>query len=312
MTWAVGIDLGGTVLKAVAVTADGLVRERAAYPIRDIGVAQDRRVAQASNLLCGKGRLEACATRVMMELEQRQGAAASAVGVCAPGLASKDGRSIAHLPGKLAGVEGLDWTRALGCGARVPVLNDAHAALLGEAWIGAARQHRDVVLLTLGTGVGGAVLSEGRLLRGAIGRAGHLGHMSLDREGPRSIVGMPGAVEVMVGDYTIRERTNGKFSSTADLITAHLEGDAFATEVWLRSIHALATAIASYINLFDPEIIVIGGGIAKAGEALFAPLQAEVDRIEWRPGGHAVSILPAVLGEWAGAIGAAREALIQR
>ncbi|MGH7947475.1 MAG: ROK family protein, partial [Opitutaceae bacterium] len=218
-------------------------------------------------------------------------------------------RSIAHLPGKLYGVEGLEWAKALRGNRRVTVLNDAHAALPGEAWVGAARDRQDVVLITLGTGVGGAVMTEGRLLRGMMGRAGHLGHMSLDVAGPRSIVGMPGAVEVMVGDCTVRERTGGKFNSTADLIAAHLAGDASATGAWLRSVRALACAVASYINLFDPEIIVLGGGIAKAGEALFAPLRSELERIEWRPGGHAVPVVPATLGEWAGAVGVAREAL---
>src|SRR5690606_3453811 len=145
----------------------------------------------------------------------------TAVGVSAPGLASPDGRCIAHLPGKLAGVQGLDWSAALDGSPRTVVLNDAHSALVGEAWVGAARGRQDVILLTLGTGVGGAVLAQGRLLRGAIGRAGHLGHMSLNPEGPRSIVGMPGAVEVMVGECTIGVRTQGRFHSTADLLAAH-------------------------------------------------------------------------------------------
>src|SRR5690606_11218757 len=143
------------------------------------------------------------AAATMREFERQHGAPASAVGVCAPGLAPADGRCSAHLPNQLAGIEGLDWTRALRRGKPGPVLNDAQAALRGEAWIGAARQREHAVLITLGTGVGGAVLSGGRLLRGAMGRAGHLGHMSLDMDGARSIVGMPGAVEIMVGDCTV-------------------------------------------------------------------------------------------------------------
>jgi glucokinase len=259
MTVAVGIDLGGTVLKVVAVRVDGTLLGRTTRPVKDgsDGMAQ----------------------------------------------------SIAHLPSRLIGLEGVKWSDVLRGNPRVTVLNDAHAALVGEAWVGAARGRRDVVLLTLGTGVGGAVMMDGGLLRGALGRAGHLGHMSLDPGGPRSITGMPGAVEVLVGDCTIRERTNGKFASTADLIAAHLAGDAFASEVWAKSMRALGCAIASYINLFDPEIVVVGGGIAKAGEVLFVPLRAEVKKVEWRPGGHAVPIVPADLGEWAGAMGAAREAM---
>jgi glucokinase len=237
------------------------------------------------------------------------GSAPVAVGVCAPGLAATDERSIAHLPGKLAGLAGIDWTTALYRTAKVPVLNDGHAAILGEAWIGAARDRRHVVMLTLGTGVGGAVICDGRLLRGAIGRAGHIGHLSLDPEGAVSITGMPGAIDVLFGDCTVAQRSGGRFASTAALVVAHLAGDAAATAVWLCSVRALGCAIGSCINLFDPEVVVLGGGIAQAGAALFEPLAREVERVEWRPGSHRVSLVPAVLGEWAGAIGAARRAL---
>jgi glucokinase len=296
MTWAAGIDLGGTYLKAVAVSADGAVRQRATRPTEDDGA--------------GAGRWVAAARAAIDEFAQAQGGPPAAVGVCAPGLAAADGRSIAHLPGKLFGLAGLDWTNALERRPLVPVLNDAHAALLGEAWIGAARGRQHVVMLTLGTGVGGAVISDGRLLRGAIGRAGHLGHMSLDPDGPVSITGMPGAIEVMIGDCTVAARTQGRFARTADLVAAHRAGDAEATRVWQRSIRALGCAIGSYINLFDPELVVIGGGIAQAGDVLFAPLAAELDRVEWRPGGHRVPVVAATLGEWAGAIGAARQAFL--
>jgi glucokinase len=295
MNWATGIDVGGTNVKAVAVAADGTVHHRVTQATRD-GVA-------------GAGEWIAAAQTVIAEFTRLEGSAPVTVGVCAPGLAATDGRSIAHLPGKLAGLAGLDWTTALARPAIVPVLNDAHAAILGEAWIGAARGRRHVVMLTLGTGVGGAVISDGRLLRGAIGRAGHIGHLCLDPDGPASITGMPGAIEVMIGDPTIATRTQGKFSSTAALVAAHRAGDADATRIWLRSVKALACAVGSCINLFDPEVVVIGGGIAQAGAALFQPLELELAKIEWRPGGHRVPLVPAALGEWAGAIGAARQSL---
>lgn len=295
MTWAAGIDVGGTQLKAVAVDASGRVLARAVRPTED-GVATPADwIARARATLA--------------EFASSVGTAATTVGVCAPGLAASDGRSIAHLPGKLAGLVGLDWTVALGRTNPVPVLNDGHAALLGEAWTGAARGRRHVVMLTLGTGIGGAVMSDGRLLRGAIGRAGHLGHLCLDPEGEPSITGMPGAIEVLAGDYTVPNRSRGRFADTAALVAAFQAGDALATNVWLRSIRALGCAIGSYINLFDPEIVVLGGGIARAGDVLFAPLARELDRVEWRPGGHRVPVVPAELGEWAGGIGAAWRAL---
>ena len=292
MTWTAGIDVGGTNLKAVAVTTNGTVLRRFSLSTHDSSLPRNNWGEHAHAAIA--------------QLEADVGSAAATVGVGAPGLAAPDGRSSVELPGKLAGIAGLDWTVALKRAAVVPVLNDAHAAVMGEAWLGAARERRHVVLLTLGTGVGGAVISDGRLLRGAIGRAGHIGHMSLDPEGTVSITGMPGAIETMIGDCTVAARTSGKFSDTAALVTAHLAGDADATRVWLRSVRALACAIGSCINLFDPEIVVVGGGIAQAAGALFGPLQRELDQIEWRPAGRAVPVVPAELGEWAGAIGAAR------
>src|SRR5262249_27301054 len=104
----------------------------------------------------------------------------SAVGVAAPGLAARDGESIAFMPGRLRGMEGLGWQEWLGLDTPVPVFNDAQAALLGEVWLGAAKGAKNVVLLTLGTGVGGAAMVDGRVLRGHLSRAGHLGHVSLD------------------------------------------------------------------------------------------------------------------------------------
>lgn len=295
MNWATGIDVGGTNLKAVAVTAEGTVLQRSSFATND-GAA-------------GAAEWTAAARTAIEDFSGGQGGAPDAVGVCAPGLAAADGRSIAHLPGKLAGLAGIDWTNALARSEVVPVLNDAHAAILGEAWIGAARGRRHVVMLTLGTGVGGAVISDGRLLRGAIGRAGHIGHMSLDPRGAVSITGMPGAIEVLIGDCTVAARTQGKFVSTAALVAAHRGGDLDATSAWLHSIEALACAVASCINLFDPEVVVIGGGIAQAGDALFFPLETTLAKVEWRPGGHRVPIVAATLGEWAGAIGSAHSAL---
>jgi glucokinase len=231
------------------------------------------------------------------------------IGISAPGLAASDERSIAHMPGRLRGLERLDWTEFLGRDRHVPVLNDGHASLLGEAWLGAARGLTDAVMLTLGTGVGGAIMADGRLLKGHIGRAGHFGHICLDLDGVPSIAGMPGALEVFCGNYNIEQRTGGRFATTHAMIEAYRSGDPEAERYWLRSIRALSCAIATLANIVDPEAVIIGGGIAQAGAALFDPLAAELAKVEWRPGGQAVKLIPAALGEWAGAIGAARNAI---
>ena len=150
----------------------------------------------------------------------------------------------------------------------VPVVNDAQGALLGETWLGAARGSRDVILLTLGTGVGGAILADGQLLRGKIGRAGHLGHVTVDPDGPADICRMPGSLEDAIGDCTIVSRTGGRFKTTKALVDAAAGGDAEARRCWRTSVRLLAIAIASFVNVIDPEIVVIGGGIAKSGPAL--------------------------------------------
>ena len=291
MSAAVGIDLGGTQIKGVLVTPDGAVLRREVRETRDRGDDSREWAETVRGLVRDLGN-EAPA------------------GISAPGLAARDRRSIEFLPDRLRGIEGFDWTHFLGRTGIVPVTNDAHASLLAEAWIGAAAGLRDAILLTLGTGVGGAILADGKILRGHIGRAGHLGHACLDVHGPPSITGMPGALECAIGNWNIRERTGGRFESTHALIAASRAGDEFARGVWLKSIRALACALASFINILDPEAIILGGGIAQAGDALFEPLREELAKIEWRPAGHAVRLIPATLGEWAGAIGAAREALL--
>jgi glucokinase len=292
MSYAIGIDVGGTNIKTVAVSRQGDILHRAEQPTTDERADWAARIREEI-------------TRI--EVTQRE--AAGWVGLAAPGLAAPDGRSIAWMQGRMEAIQGLDWTSYLGAAETVPVLNDAHAALLGEAWRGAAAGCPNVVLLTLGTGVGGGALVDGHLLRGNIGRAGHLGHICLDPDAESDITGTPGSLEDAVGDCTIVERTRGRFKSTAQLVEAHLAGDPIATACWLQAVHRLGCGIVSLINVLDPEIVILGGGIIKAGPALFTPLQEVVDRHEWRPTASQARIAPAKLGELAGAVGAAYHAL---
>jgi len=293
--YAIGFDLGGSSVKAVAVTTEGetLTQKNVAF---DPGVSMQW--ARTLQDLLGSLKSE-----VGVKLGEPR------IGVSAPGLAARNRRAIAVMPGRLQGLEGLDWTDYLHSSPLVPVLNDAHAALLGEAWLGAAQGFNDVFLLTLGTGVGGAALVDGKLLRGHIGRGGHLGHTCLDPEAPPDITGMPGALEDAIGNCTITQRTNGKYPTTHALVEAYKAGDLGAEAIWLKSVKALACGIGSFVNVLDPEAVIIGGGIARSGPALFGPLQAFLDQVEWRPGGSRVKILPAKLGEFAGAYGSAANAL---
>ena len=293
MSYLVGIDLGGTHIKAAAFAHDGAVLHRDTQPTRD-GHQTSGVPAWADAI---RAMIETFATRL--------DAPADRVGLAAPGLPARDGRSILSMPLRMDGLEGLDWGRFLGREDGVQVVNDAHAALLGEAWQGAARGRTDAVLLTLGTGVGGAILADGRLLRGAIGRAGHLGHLSLDVHGSMSILGTPGALEELMGECSLESRSGGRFRTTRDLLAAADAGDTHAATLWAQSVRALACAIASFINILDPVVVILGGGITEAGERLWRPLALEMDQVEWRPDGHRVPIVRAQLGGWAGAYGAA-------
>ena len=290
--WALGIDLGGSSMKWVAVTAAGT--------LMDSGRAEFDPEAPGAFKLAIQREVTAC--------RERHGEP-DHLGASAPGLAARDGRSIAVMPGRLAGLEGWIWSDSLQRSDDVPVLNDGHAALLGETWTGAARGCRDAILLTLGTGVGGAALVDGRLLRGFTGKGGHFGHLSLDPAGFPDICGAPGSLEDAIGNHNIRERSEGRFETTWQLIEAVREGDESARAVWDRSLLALGAAIASLTNCLDPEVVILGGGIAAADDLLFPPIQRWLDRFEWRPTGYAARLVPASLGSLAGAWGAARYAL---
>ena len=290
MSYSIGVDLGGTNIKIVVVSADGTVLDFMTCDTAD-----------------SEGSWAQTIKTNLLQIQNRRGPAPCHIGLAAPGLAATDGKSIAYMQGRLAGLQGFMWEEFLQ--SSVVVLNDAHAVLLGEVWQGAAKGYRNVILLTLGTGVGGAVLIDGHLIKGQIGRAGHLGHTSINSDGALDIVNTPGSLEQMIGNYNLAERSGGRFTSTRKLVEAHLDGDSEATIIWLRSVHHLAAAIASFINAFDPEVVIIGGGIAQAGSTLFEPVRQNLDRFEWRPLDHHVPVIAAALGEKAGAIGAAYHAL---
>ena len=288
----IGIDLGGTRIKGAAFDlASGEMIHEEVAPARD-GEREGDVPAFLSEV-----------RKLVARFEEVEGHESVVVGVSSPGLANRAASQIISMPGRLEGLEGLDWPEAL---ARpVTVLNDAHAALMGEIWQGAATGVQNVFLLTLGTGVGGAIVTEGRLLRGHFGKGGHLGHASLDFHGEPDICGMPGALEDMIGNHNVRERSGGRYESTRELVEAVKKGEEHALEVWERSVRALAVAVASFVNVLDPELVLIGGGISEAWDEIEERLKNWMNEFEWRPGGGQVEIRRAALGAMAGAYGAA-------
>lgn len=288
---SIGIDLGGTRIKAVAIDDDGSILKQSYCPTND------------GNETEWKNAVKNC----FLQLKKSFAETPVSVGLSAPGLPAKDNKSIAFMPGRLEGLENFVWEQFFELPAFV--LNDAVAALVAEAKSGTAVKSVNAVMITLGTGVGGALLIHGQPFQGSFNKAGHIGHMVVDSEGEPDITGMPGSLEDCIGNCSILKRTEGKFSSTRDLLAAMREGDAFASDVWERSVKKLAIALASVSNLISPDTIIIGGGIAEAGEHLFVPLSRWFNQFEWQPGGIRPQIVKAEHGDLAGAIGAAFFAL---
>jgi glucokinase len=286
---AIGLDVGANRIKAVVVESDGTTLEQIIRSTQP--EAWMKQVAELVNEL-----LPMCGREVQ-------------IGFCAPGVANRAGDGIWNCAGKVAGLEGLNWRKWLCWEKPIPVMNDAQAALLGESWLGAAAGRKNSVLFTLGTGVGGAAIVDGVLLRGALGRAGHFGHISISPDPHLSICNTPGSLEYAFGNLTLEIRSKGRFCDTQDLFQAVVQQDSVAVEIWNRAVADLARGIVSVINAFDPEIVVLGGGIAAAGESLLRALRPKLDLWEWRPGGFRVELELAALGEWAGAYGAARQAM---
>ncbi len=287
MKLTIGIDLGGTRIKGIVIDSGGTIVQQVYRPTDDGDGALWKHVVAAA----------------VEELTAHCKGEPEAIGISAPGLPSADHSSIRHMPGRMQGLENFVWQEFLKKPAYV--VNDAVAALVAESAFGVARGRKHVVMLTLGTGVGGAILVDGKPYFGAFGKAGHIGHMVVNDEQECDVTGIPGSLEDCIGNCTIGKRSKGRFASTHELLNAHRSGDEFATAVWLKSVKQLAIALASITNILSPELIVIGGGISEAGDVLFKPLDEYMAEFEWRAGGNRVEIVKARQGDLAGSIGAA-------
>lgn len=305
MTTVVGVDLGGTKCLGLAVV--------------DGEVAAEHRLPTPTS---GPGVVDVVVD-VVDALVARVGAPV-AVGVGAPGLVDRGGvlRAAPNLPG--GGELAIGPLVAARVRQRVVVDNDATCAAWGERVAGAAMGRDHVVVVTLGTGIGGGVICDGRLMRGANGFAGEIGHMVVDPDGPPCPCGHRGCWERYasgngLGWLARRAGHDGRAAAVVALAggdvdavrgehvaQAVAEGDADATAILGELAWWVALGLANLANVFDPELFVIGGGLVSLGDALLGPTRAAfaelVEAVDQRP---AIDIVPARLGERAGAIGAA-------
>lgn len=289
---AIGIDLGCTNIKAALVDEDGKILRQSRQETRE---QDDQHWKNAVR-------------DIISDFKQHADIPVNAIGLCAPGLANADNTAIACMPGRLPGLENFRWSDFTG--ENIHVLNDAHAALTGEAAFGAGKKLKHVLLITLGSGVGGGIFINGQLYQGQGQMAGHFGHTTVDANSYfRDVTNMPGSIEEAIGNITIQQRSYGRYQTTFDLIEGYRRQETFATWLWLDSLRKLAISIASAINLISPEAVIIGGGIAQADDTLIQPLRQFLDLYEWRPGGTQTMIKLAQFSDMAGALGAAAFAL---
>ena len=283
-----GIDLGGTQIKGVLISEMGEILWKDCLETKDLpGENWKERVKQ-----------------MVIKLKDVAGKEFSKLGLSAPGLPNASNSCISFLPDRLCGLEQFEWSNFL----EVPtkVINDAHAATMAEFKFGAGKPFTNFILLTLGTGVGGGLILNGQLHQGLSQMAGHIGHINVNNsQNETSILGMPGSLEFAIGNCSLAERSQGRFTETDELVRAYLQGDTWASLIWLQSLKSLATALCSLINVFSPEAIILAGGITLAKEALFKPLNDFMDIYEFRPAGKTTQILPAIFNDYSGAIGAA-------
>lgn len=307
---AIGIDVGGTNIKAGLVTDAGKVLARDGFEtLTEQG--PDAIIPQIAELI---GKL-------------KQGKAVAAVGVGMPGtLDVKNG--IVHAAPNLPGWKDTPLVRTLSAAVKLPVAleNDANCAAIGEHACGAGAGLQHMVLLTLGTGIGGGMILAGELWRGADGAAGEWGHTIVRIGGRRCNCGQLGCLEAYASasntavratelvesgrDSILRDALQKRGGITSrDVEQAAMQGDPVAREIWQETCEILAIACINIQHAVNPQCVVLGGGMSAAGSILLDEVQAAIDRLGSRIVGKLPTVKLAHLGNEAGFIGASINAL---
>jgi glucokinase len=296
----IGIDLSGQTIRAALVTVDGNVLERRETILNPEAVTEQ--IAQ-------------------LALELR-GADVSTLGIGVPGLVNPDTDSVAvsfDLPSMT--VEDLREGLAKATGLEVELENDANAAAYSEYMFGAGKGVRNMLYVTIGSGIGGAIILNGELWLGASGFAGEIGHITIDPNGIDCVCGNKGCLETIASAPNIVRRTHerlfrdgtsslsrlaiNKDFTAADIAREARHGDDFAMLMIERTGKTIGTAVATVINLLNVERIVLGGDVMEAGELILEPIIREAGHRSFRPCFEATQIVAAKLGSDAVIIGAA-------
>ncbi len=287
-------DLGGTDLKSALVDEDGAMRHLARAPSR-VGEGP---VPPLDAIAAAAARL-----RALAEVPVRA-AGLGSPGVIDPGSGAMVGTT-AHLPHW----NGLPLRAELEGRLALPVAvdNDANFAALAEHHLGAARGARVSLTITVGTGVGCGIVVDGRVLRGARGGAGEIGHLPLGGGGVACACGVDGCVEPEAAGEGLVAAAREAGLDVADaraVFALAQSGDPRARALIARLAHQLGRMIGAAVNLLDPDVVVLGGGVAQAGEALLVPVRASVERHALASHVRGLRIVPASLGDRAGVVGA--------
>jgi glucokinase len=304
LPFAVGVDFGGTSVKPALVQGAEIVKRAVPFDPQHHTAAETlQRMEDAIRELCvGLPGLVP-------------------VGIGLPGLVDSV-NGVVHGLSNVSGWEEVAVSKILSERLHVPVIleNDANAMAYGEWLYGAAANTRHAICVTLGTGVGGGLILDGKLFRGAQLAAGELGHTSIDLNGPSGPYGNLGCLEMYVGNHHISARALAAYAakglaaptrecSPRDLDTAARSGCPIALELWAAIGNELGAAFANIVWILNPDVIVVGGGVAKAGDLLFPHIERSLKSRTSSVINSKLRIVPATLGNDAGAIGCASLAL---
>jgi glucokinase len=254
------------------------------------------------------------------------------VGVGCKGVIDPDTTRIESLPGSLHYLQGLRIADLIGLPLEVPIFadNDARVALAGEMVWGAAKDRSNVLMLTLGNGVGGAAMVHSHILRGHAGVAGQIGHLTIDPHGAICSCGNRGCLETVFSARAIEAearaavargcnsvltrlfREQPQLATCRTVFQAASEGDEVACSIVSDAIHSLAAAVAGLLHLFDPEIVILGGQVVDAGADLLDPLRKQVWQRTRRLLGREVPIMEQQVSDKSGIVGAAGLVLATR